>query len=164
MPLPRQKFREIVFQFLYAQDFASSDEEEMVPFLMGQLAVSKKVVRMAQERGRLIMEKKKEIDKWISEASTSYPFDRIPRVERNVLRLGVFEILFSLETPPKVVIAEAIRLSRKFATPEGATFVNAILDHIYQKNIDKEDPSQHKPIQVNSLDELSSNFRSKSND
>jgi len=145
MPVPRQKFREIVFQFLYSQDFASSDDEEMVPFLMGQLAVSKKVVRQAQEHGRQIIEKKKEIDEKISCASTSYAFERIPRVERNILRLGVFEILFSSEVPPKVVIAEAIRLARKFATPEGATFVNAVLDHIYHKNIQPIDTSPHAP-------------------
>lgn len=66
----------------------------------------------------------------ITEHSTSYEFERIPRIERNVLRLGVYEIMYDSDIPPKVAIAEAIRLTRKFATPESATFVNAILDSI----------------------------------
>src|SRR5690606_29501809 len=59
-------------------------------------------------------------------------FERIPRVERNILRLAVFELLHDPSVPPTVAIAEAIRLTRKFATPEAATFINAVLDAIFK--------------------------------
>ena len=49
--------------------------------------------------------------------------------------MGVFELLFDPLIPPKVAIAEAIRLSRKFNTPESASFVNALLDHLYQESL-----------------------------
>ena len=131
MPLSPQKFREIVFQLIYSQDFGG--DADIVEMLMGQLAVTKRVVREAIALKDKIFEKKKEIDEVVRSHSESYDFERIPRVERNVIRLGVYELLFSKDVPPKVAIAEAIRLSRKFATPEAATFVNAILDSVFKQ-------------------------------
>jgi transcription antitermination protein NusB len=131
MPISPQKFREIVFQLLYSDDFGGS--AEVVEMLMAQLCVTKKAVRDACEVKEKILEKKKQIDELISKHSESYDFERIPRIERNVIRLGTYELLFSSNVPPKVAIAEAIRLTRKFATPEAATFVNAVLDSIYKQ-------------------------------
>lgn len=131
MPISPQKFREIVFQMLYSDDFGSS--EEVAEMLMAQLSVTKRIVREARETKDKVLEKKEKIDAVIRGSSEAYDFERIPRVERNVLRLGIYEMLFSGIIPPKVAIAEAIRLSRKFATAEAATFVNAVLDAVYKK-------------------------------
>lgn len=139
MPFSPQKFREIVFQLIYSDDFGS--DVEIVEMLMAQLSVTKRVVREASALKDKILEKKKEIDELIRSHSESYDFERIPRIERNVIRLGVYELLFSKEVPPKVAIAESIRLSRKFATPEAATFVNAILDSVYKAQTDVLTPS-----------------------
>ena len=62
-----------------------------------------------------------------------YDIDRIHSVERNVLRLGIYELFFDPEIPPKVAIAEAIRMSKKFGTPESVSYVNAIMDNIYKR-------------------------------
>jgi len=133
MALPPQKFREIVFQLLYSQGFAPIESEESIPFMMNELKVTKRVMLDVHARIDKILEKYSEIDRKLETASTSYSFDRISRVEKTILRLGVFEILFDEAIPDKVAIAEAIRLSRKFGTPESAHFVNAILDDIYKK-------------------------------
>lgn len=130
MPLSPQKFREIVFQLIYSDDFGA--DADVIEMLMAQLSVTKRIVREACSAKDKILERKKEIDDLIRIHSQSYEFERIPRVERNVIRLGVYELLFSKEVPPKVVIAEAIRLSRKFASAEAATFVNAILDAVHK--------------------------------
>ncbi len=79
-----------------------------------------------------ILLKLEEIDALITRFSLSYQFDRIARVEKNVLRLGVYELCFSESMPPKVAIAEAIRLTRKFSTAESSSFVNAVLDAVFQ--------------------------------
>jgi transcription antitermination protein NusB len=131
MAVPRQKFREIVFQLLYSHDFAESDEKDMTSFMMHEFAVSKKTVRLAVEQKNLIQLKQDAIDRLISQVSKAYDFERISRVERNILRLGAFELIYEASVPPKVAITEAIRLTRKFGSPEGAAFVNAILDAIY---------------------------------
>ena len=135
MPLPVQKFREIVFQILYSQGFSTSDAEETILMLMKELKVTRRSVSQAQEKAKQIQAKMEEIDPKIQGASKEYSFDRISRVEKTVLRLGLYEMLYDSLIPPKVAIAEAIRLTRKFGTPESAHFVNAILDKIYQHGL-----------------------------
>lgn len=135
MAVPQQKIREIVFQLLYSYDLGQANDEDMITMLSAELAVSKQIVSVAQNRVKEIRAKQNEIDAQITKTSTSYEFDRIQSVERNILRLGVFELLFDEEIPPKVAIAEAIRLARKFGTPESASFVNAILDSLYKESL-----------------------------
>lgn len=130
MALPQQKFREIVFQLLFSSEFVEI-EEEMIAFMMQQLAVTKKVVREAEAKRKAIIERLPEIDEMIKSFSFAYEPERVGRVERSVLRLSIYEICFE-ELPPKVAIAEAIRLTRKFAAAEGGSFVNAVLDALYQ--------------------------------
>jgi transcription antitermination protein NusB len=136
MPIPRQKFREIVFQLVYSSDFSEVEDADMIPFMMQQLMVTKKVMCLALERKKAIESKREEIDQLVAKTATAYNFERITRAEKNILRLTVFELLYDASIPQKVVIAEAIRLARKFATPEGAAFVNAILDTLYQGSKD----------------------------
>lgn len=143
MSLSQQKYREMVFQILYSQDLGNLNSEAIQELLMAQLLVSKKNVRIAQERVDEILSKQDEIDKLIGSVSTSYDFERIQTVTKNILRVGVFELLYDDDIPPKVAIAEAMRLSRKFSTPESASFVNALLDNLYKaKNGVQSDISQ----------------------
>ena len=137
MALPQQKFREIVFQLLFSSDFSSFEEEEMTDFMMKQLYVTKKTMREAQEKKKEVEQKLETIDEMIAQFSLSYDFQRIPKAERNILRLGVYELCFSESMPPKVAISEAIRLTRKYATFESAAFVNAVLDAIHQDRCKK---------------------------
>jgi transcription antitermination protein NusB len=135
MAIPQQKFREIVFQLLYSKDISQSSGDEIAFLVMKELSVTRKTVKEAQQKVDKILENRSEIDQLISSTSTSYRFERIQSIERNVLRLGVYELLFDDTIPPKVAIAEAIRLSKKFGTPESATFVNALLDGIFKSSI-----------------------------
>ena len=132
MALPQQKFREIVFQLLYSYDLGRSREEDMIPLIMKELSVTRKSVREAHVRVEAILAERNKIDEVISKTSHSYAFERIQSVEKNILRLGVFELIYAKETPPVVAISEAVRLARKFGSPESATFVNAVLDGIYK--------------------------------
>ncbi|MBA3723143.1 MAG: transcription antitermination factor NusB [Parachlamydiaceae bacterium] len=135
MALSPQKFREMVFQILYSKDVGNPTEDVMLELMMGELAVSKKNVRMANEKVQQVRDKMNEIDKQISSVSTSYDFDRIQTVTKNILRLGVFELFYDDAIPSKVAITEAMRIARKFGTPESATFVNAVLDNLYKSSI-----------------------------
>jgi len=143
MAIPQQKFREIVFQLIYSADFIESDDEEMIKLMMEQLSVTKKVVREAIARKRLVEEKRPELDQSIAKVSQGYDFERITRTERNILRLALFELLYDPSIPPKVVIAESIRLARKFSSPEGAAFVNAIIDALYKTQTGRGHESIH---------------------
>jgi N utilization substance protein B len=131
--LPPQKFREIVFQLLYSHDFSPLEIGESVPFMMGELKVTKRSMMDAHARVGLVLEKLSEIDARLQAVSTVYSFERISRVERTLLRLGLFELFYDETIPPAVAIAEAIRLCRKFGTRESAQFVNAILDRLHKE-------------------------------
>lgn len=132
MALAQQKFREIVFLSLYSNDLGKGSENDMTPLLMDELAVTRKTVKEAQLRSAIILTKLQEIDALIEKISRGYDFCRIQTVEKNVLRLGIYELQFDSDVPPKVVIAEALRITRKFATPAAAGFVNAVLDKVYR--------------------------------
>lgn len=134
MSLPAQKFREIVFQMLYSYDMGRATDENMVELLSNELLVNKKSVKEAQARVHKILENLEAIDALITKTSHSYAFERIQSVERNILRMSVFELLFDESIPEKVAIVEAMRLARKFSTNEASSFVNAILDALYKSS------------------------------
>lgn len=132
MSLPPQKFREMVFQMLFCCEFSGSEEEDVAAMLMHELKVTKKMALAAYGRVQAVLEKLPEIDARIASTSSEYQFERISRIEKNILRLGLFELLYDESLPEKVSIAEAVRLCRKFGTPESSHFVNAILDSVYK--------------------------------
>src|SRR3989339_413726 len=132
MAISQQKLREIVFQLLFSQNFSSSEEDEIASFMMHQLLVTKKVLKEAQAKCKEISSKLEEIDSLVVRYCDSYEFKRIAEVEKSILRLAIYELCYVDSLPPKVTIAEAIRLTRKFATAESAGFVNAVLDAILQ--------------------------------
>ena len=132
MSLPKRKFREIVFQLTFSKDLNSGTDALLSCSLLDQMKISKKNLREAFDQVAHIIEKQEEIDALISKGSKSYDFTRISLVERNILRLAVFELFFEKKLPFKVVISEAIRLTRKFGTPDSAAFVNAVFETIYQ--------------------------------
>ncbi|PWU15509.1 MAG: transcription antitermination factor NusB [Chlamydiae bacterium] len=131
MSFPR-KFREVVFQLLYSADFSQCPLEDIMAMVMEKAAVTKKVVREAYAMQQLITAREEEIDAVIKEHAQNYQINRIPKVEYNVLRLGIYELLYCPDLPFKIAISEAIRLSRKFATKESANFINAVLDSVYR--------------------------------
>jgi N utilization substance protein B len=133
MGLPKQKFREIVLLLLYSYDFNRDSDESAAPLIMRELKVSRKYLYAAEELSRAVISKFPELDALIQKTAVSYAFERIPHAERNILRLGIYELLYSPHVPGKVTFAEAVRLARKFASPESATFVNAVLDTIYHE-------------------------------
>jgi N utilization substance protein B len=133
MSLHPQKLREMTLQLVFSKEFDLSDEE-MIPFMMHELKVTKKSVKEAFERAELIMQKKEVLDEEIKAISVSYGFNRIPKVELSILRLALYEMLFIPEIPAPVSIAEGLRLAKKFATEESMTYINAILDQFYKKH------------------------------
>jgi len=78
------------------------------------------------------------IDSKISQYATNWQIKRMAVIDRNILRLGVFELLFAPDIPPKVSINEAVDLAKKYGDLESSKFVNGILDKIHKSEIDVE--------------------------
>ncbi len=78
-----------------------------------------------------VCDRKAELDSLIIRASKNWRLERMPYVDRSVLRMATFEILCMEEIPPKVSIDEAVEIGKKFGTEESGSFINGILDNIY---------------------------------
>ncbi len=79
------------------------------------------------------------IDEMIKKYATNWQLDRMAVIDRNILRLGVYEILFAEEIPPKVTINEMVELAKKFGDAESGKFVNGILDKIHKEELQPKD-------------------------
>ncbi len=84
----------------------------------------------------------KEIDKIIVEYAPQWPLEQITIIDRNVLRIGIYELKFNKDVPPKVAINEAIELAKNFGGPSSGRFVNGVLGAIYKDMIKTEDESK----------------------
>ncbi len=82
-----------------------------------------------------IIEKIKNIDEIIKKAAPEWPLEQISIVDRNVLRIGLYELLFAdpKEVPPKVAINEAIELGKGFGGPNSGKFINGVLGTVYRE-------------------------------
>lgn len=80
-----------------------------------------------------VVENQTEIDQLITKYAPEWPLDQITVVDRNVLRIGIFELKYSPEIPPKVAINEAIELAKTFGGESSGKFVNGVLGTIYKK-------------------------------
>lgn len=130
MKLPREKFREIVLQLLHGCE-AGTPFSNLIPFVSDTLKVARSVCREAAVVVQDILDKKDAIDEKIIMASTGYKIDRIGRVDRNILRLAIYEVSFKNVDLP-LVTSEAKRLVKKFTNQEASSYIHAILMHLQE--------------------------------
>jgi N utilization substance protein B len=97
--------------------------------LMDSLEVSKKNVLGMEEKFQQIIDNIDKIDETLAKASLEYSLERVSLIDKNILRIAIFEILYEKEEP-KIVIEEALRLSKKFSSPEAVSYVHAIVDEV----------------------------------
>lgn len=149
MAIPQAKLREIIFQMLYSRNMGHASPEDLIKMLSKELCVSKSATKTAMQTVDSILTHQDEIDQIISDTSHAYDFDRIHSVERNILRLSTYELVFRKDIPSKVSISEGIRLARKFGTAESASFINALLDAIYKSVEEKISPFTARDATLN---------------
>lgn len=80
-----------------------------------------------------VCEKKADLDRLMRRSSKNWRVERMSRVDRNILRLAIYEVLYRKDVPPKVSIDEAVELGKRYGTEESGAFINGILDHIYNE-------------------------------
>lgn len=139
---PRHLAREWAIQFMYQLDLREAEfTEEDLQLFWQQLTtgVSAKKMRdfkngqpFSNELIRGTLSKKNELDNILQDHSSNWSLTRMPAVDRNILRLGAYEILHT-ETPAQVAIQEAIDVATVFSDKDSPSFINAILDQINKK-------------------------------
>lgn len=93
------------------------------------------VIEFAAALSQGVVKHLKAIDDKISEYATNWQLKRMAVIDRNSMRIGLYELKYSTETPPKVAINEAVELAKKYGDLESSKFVNGILDKIHKKEI-----------------------------
>ena len=128
----RSQAREAALKTLYQMDITkdSPDQALKIFFRHHRVAVSSQpfVSRLVQGTVEHLIR----IDELLGQHATNWTLNRMAIVDRNILRLGIFELLFESETPPKVVINEAVELAKRFGTADSGKFVNGVLDSVHK--------------------------------
>ena len=134
----RRRAREYAVQALYALDLNPLPVADFLKLFWEMNPCRQNVQDYATTLIRGTMKRREEIDELISEHSSNWKIDRMAVTDRNILRLGTFELLDEPSVPSSVVINEAIEIAKKFGTTDSATFINGVLDSIHHKLQPKE--------------------------
>lgn len=125
----RSKAREIALQMLFQYDMNPDVGSKTVRAQIAEAVRDESLQKLAWELYAGTMEARPEIDSKLEAAAENWDLSRMAVTDRNTLRLGVFEMLYT-ETPHQVVIDEAVDLARKFGSAQSAQFVNGLLDRL----------------------------------
>lgn len=127
----RTKARELALQILFYMEFAEGNDGELFDMFCNNFNPAKSIRIFSKKLVCGVRENIEYLDKVIRQSSKNWRLERMSVVDRSILRLGAYEILFMDETPPKVSINEAIELGKKYGADESGAFINGILDNIF---------------------------------
>jgi len=127
----RRKSRELVLQMLFQVDMGRQEPADVQRTFWNEHSAIKEDVRgFAEDLFRVATDRRAEIDGLIERHAEHWRMDRMPAVDRNLLRSAVAELIGFPSTPRAVVINEALEIARKFSSPESVQFVNGVLDSV----------------------------------
>ncbi len=134
----RHLSRSIVLQSLFEWDFNKKNSEEAVEIFVRnteEFAPGTSDLPFMETLMKGVLDKQKDIDLIIEKAAPDWPIEKISLIDRNILRVGLFELLFSDrgQVPPKVAINEAIELSKTFGGDTSSKFINGVLGAVYKE-------------------------------
>jgi len=126
----RTQARELALQLMYQLDLRGDEILDEVNAALAPPAGDAEMLDFARELVHGCREKRAEIDRQIEEVAKNWQLKRMAAIDRNILRLATYELLFRPDIPPLVTINEAIDIAKKFSTKNSGPFVNGILDNI----------------------------------
>lgn len=132
----RRKAREETLRILYRLEFDNQEPEEILRHYWESRKKDREIRDYSTWLTKGITSHQKEIDSLIQSASEHWRLPRMAVIDRNVLRMAVYELLFEKDIAPAIVINEAIEIARKYSGDESAVFVNGILDAV-RKGLEK---------------------------
>jgi N utilization substance protein B len=126
----RRKARTTALQALYEVDSVSRDAGEVVERLLTEGNLSEELCTFVRELVDGVVRNSDEIDRNIQRFAPAWPVEQIAMIDRNILRLAIFEILFDNKVPVKVAVSEAVELAKIFGSESSAKFVNGVLGSV----------------------------------
>jgi N utilization substance protein B len=126
----RRKGREAALQMLYQMDVSGASADQAIATFWPALGTTREGEDFANELVRGVERDAEKIDATIRKVSQHWRLERMARVDRNILRLGTYELLAIADIPPRVTLNEAVELAKKFGDESSPGFVNGVLDRI----------------------------------
>ena len=133
----RRKARELALNALFPGEMTATSAVENFPLLCENFEINKKAIPYGRELVYGITDKRDEIDAKIEGSAVNWRVSRMSVLDRNIIRLASYEMMFKEDVPPRVAIDEAIELAKRYCAEDSPGFINGILDAIL-KNIGKE--------------------------
>jgi len=127
----RRRARELAIQVLFYMEYSLCDPDEGFRLICESYSTPATIRPFSRQLVLGVCENRKDLDNLISQSSKNWRLERMSYVDRNILRIGIFEILFMKDIPPKVSIDEAVELGKRFGTEDSGAFINGVLDSVY---------------------------------
>ena len=126
----RRKARGLALQALYELDSTRHEPEEVVNYLLEEGELLEENANFTRELVIGVLENKEKIDETIQRFAPAWPIAQLSAIDRNILRLAIFEVLFDNRVPVGVAINEAVELAKKFGSDNSSKFVNGVLGSV----------------------------------
>lgn len=126
----RRLSREMTLKVLFQIDLVSTNIEEVLKYTLGNGKLSDEVKEFTLILVKGVMRNLSEIDKAINNHTNNWSLERITNIDRNILRMAIYEILYLKNIPKSVSINEAVELAKKYGTKSSFSFVNGVLGKI----------------------------------
>ena len=126
----RRRARELAMQVLFQMDITRDCSSEAVELFCRHFEVSRKAKPFFVQLVTGVLECRDELDRLIEQFSDNWKLSRMSGMDRNTMRVAVYELIYCEDIPPKVSINEAIDIGKKYGTQHSAAFINGILDGI----------------------------------
>ena len=139
----RRKARELTLKALYAFDISGTEAEQVSNDIILPSEIKPDARKFSESLFFKVVQNVKEIDRMIKDSVKSWDFSRIAVIEKNILRLGICEILYFDDIPPAISIDEAIELAKKYGDKDSKNFITAVLDSIL-KELEKKKQEKQK--------------------
>jgi N utilization substance protein B len=132
--LRKRKTRELAMQVMFLWDSNGEQDAELARRITDEGTDDQTIRQSALEMAQGTWEQRASIDQQVERLAPQWPPRRQPGVDRNLIRLAVWE-LTNAQTPPKVVLDEAIELAKKFSTEQSPAFINGVLDAVLREHL-----------------------------
>ncbi len=132
--MSRRKTRDAAFKVLFQVDLVNADADEAVQHLGEESGFAENQLEFLNQLVHGTLQHQAEIDQWITRFSPEWQLERMGAVDRNLLRMATYEIIYGQDVHPVVAINEAVELAKKYGDDNSKNFINAILDRIREEN------------------------------
>jgi len=130
---PRRKTRELALKALYMLDMQGEASREALRNFWREQRAPRDLISRADKLVKGVLDNKGSIDELIARTSEHWRLERMSRVDRNILRLAVYEMLYDAEVPGQVSIDEAVEIAKRYGHIGSSAFINGVLDKIWKE-------------------------------